>query len=259
MSAFPAVLQSEWTKIRTVASTSWTLAIAFLVTVGFGAGFCALVNATFDDMSKVEQATFDPTLLSFTGMGFGQLAIIVFGVMVVSTEYSSGMIRTSLAAVPGRGGFLAGKFAVATALALVVGLVTSFVSFFLGQAILGDRGIGIGEENVLRAVVGAGLYMALLALFSMGVATMLRSSVASISILIPFFLIVSNLLSGFEVTRKYGQYLPDKAGSKIMQVIPDAMGSPETPYGPWGGLGIMLLWVAASAIGGYLVLKKRDA
>ncbi|MCP3757097.1 ABC transporter permease [Streptomyces sp. TBY4] len=259
MSAFSAVLQSEWTKIRTVASTSWTLAIAFLVTVGFGAAFCALVNATFDDMSELERATFDPTLLSFTGMGFGQLAIIVFGVMVVSTEYSSGMIRTSLAAVPRRGSFLLGKFAVATALALVVGLLTSFAAFFLGQAILGDRGIGIGEDNVLRAVVGAGLYMALLALFSMGVATMLRSSVASISILIPFFLIVSNLLSGFEVTRKYGQYLPDKAGSKIMQIVPDAMGSPETPYGPWGGLGIMLLWVAASALGGYLVLKKRDA
>ncbi|MFD9302404.1 ABC transporter permease subunit [Streptomyces sp. NPDC060048] len=259
MMAFSAVLRSEWTKIRTVASTSWTLAIALIATVGFGAAFCALVNASFDSMSEIEQATFDPTLLSFSGMQFGQLAMIVFGVLVVSTEYSSGMIRTSLAAVPGRGGFLLGKLAVATALALLVGLLTSFLSFFLGQAILGDRSIGIGEENVLRAVVGAGLYMALLALFSMGVAAMLRSSVASISILIPFFLIVSNLLSGFEATRKYGQYLPDKAGSKIMQIVPDAMGSAETPYGPWGGLGIMLLWVVASVIGGYVVLKKRDA
>ncbi|MEU9304300.1 ABC transporter permease subunit [Streptomyces sp. NPDC048269] len=257
--AFSAVLQSEWTKIRTVASTSWTLALALIATVGFSAIFCALVNAGFDSMSEIERATFDPTLLSFSGMQFGQLAMIVFGVLVVSTEYSSGMIRTSLAAVPGRGRFLLGKLAVATALALLVGVLTSFVSFFLGQAILGNHGIGIDGENVLRAVIGAGLYMALLALFSMGVAAMLRSSVASISILIPFFLIVSNLLSGFEATRKYGQYLPDKAGSKIMQIVPDAMGSSETPYGPWGGLGIMLLWVAASVLGGYLVLKKRDA
>ncbi|MGW0747919.1 ABC transporter permease subunit [Streptomyces sp. NPDC002587] len=257
--AFSAVLKSEWTKIRTVASTSWSLAVSLLATVGFSAGFCALVNASFDNMGTVERATFDPTLLSFSGMQFGQLAMIVFGVLVVSTEYSSGMIRTSLAAVPARASFLLGKLAVATALALLVGLLTSFVSFFLGQAILGDHGIGIDGENVLRAVVGAGLYMALLALFSMGVAAMLRSSVASISILIPFFLIVSNLLSGFEATRKYGQYLPDKAGSKIMQIVPDAMGSAETPYGPWGGLGIMLLWVAAAVLGGYLVLKKRDA
>ncbi|MET9321553.1 ABC transporter permease subunit [Streptomyces sp. NPDC003038] len=259
MSAFPAILKSEWTKIRTVASTSWTLAIALIATVGFGAAFCAAINSAIDDMSAIERATFDPTLVSFGGMTFGQLSMIVFGVLVVSTEYSSGMIRTSLAAVPGRASFLLGKLTVATTLALLVGLLTSFVSFFLGQAILGDHGIGIGEENVLRAVLGAGLYMALLALFSMGVASMLRSSVAAISILIPFFLIVSNLLSGFEATRKYGQYLPDQAGSKIMQVVPDAMGSAETPYGPWGGLGLMVLWVLAAVLGGYVVLKKRDA
>ncbi|MFE3762776.1 ABC transporter permease subunit [Streptomyces sp. NPDC059104] len=257
--AFSAVARSEWTKIRTVASTSWTLAIAFIATVGFSAAFCAAVSSGFDSMKPVERATFDPVLLSFSGMSFGQLSMIIFGVLVVSTEYSTGMIRTSLAAVPSRAGFLLGKLTVATALALVVGLLTSFVSFFLGQAVLGDHGTGLGGDDVLRAVIGAGVYMALLALFSMGVATMLRSSVASISILIPFFLIVSNILSGFESTRKYGQYLPDKAGSKIMQIVPDAMGSTETPYGPWGGLGIMLLWVLAAVLGGYLVLKKRDA
>ncbi|WP_371676631.1 ABC transporter permease [Streptomyces sp. NBC_01276] len=257
--AFSAVLKSEWTKIRTVASTSWTLVIAFVATVGFSAAFCAAVSASFDSMKPGERATFDPVLLSFSGMSFGQLSMIIFGVLVVSTEYSTGMIRTSLAAVPARAGFLAGKLTVATVLALAVGLLTSFVSFFLGQALLGDHGTGIGGEGVLRAVIGAGVYMALLALFSMGVAAMLRSSVASISILIPFFLIVSNLLSGFDSTRKYGQYLPDKAGSKIMQIVPDAMGSAETPYGPWGGLGIMLLWVLAAVLGGYLVLKKRDA
>ncbi|MEV8530958.1 ABC transporter permease subunit [Streptomyces sp. NPDC051211] len=257
--AFSAVLQSEWTKIRTVASTSWTLACALVVTVGMGVALCAVVSATFEDMPAAEQATFDPTLVSFAGMGLGQLAMIVFGVMVVSTEYSTGMIRTSLAAVPRRESFLLGKLLVATVLALVVGLITSFLSFFLGQAILGDRGIGLGEENVLRAVIGAGLYMALLALFSMGVAAMLRSSVASMGILIPFFLIISNILTAFEAPRKFAQYLPDKAGSTIMQTVPNALNSPDVPYGPWGGLGIMALWVVASVIGGYLVLKKRDA
>ncbi|MEU9105363.1 ABC transporter permease [Streptomyces xanthophaeus] len=251
--SYPAVLRSEWTKIRTVASTSWTLALVFLVTVGFAALFAATYDTGNEDM------VFDPTAMSFSSMQFGQLAMIVFGVMVVSTEYSTGMIRTSLAAVPHRTRFLLGKMAVATALALAVGLLTSFASFFLTQALLGDAGIGIGEENVLRAVVGAGVYMALLALFCMGVATMLRSSVASISLLIPFFLIVSNLLAGFEATRSVGQYLPSNAGSRIMLVVPNAFGNPETPYGPWGGLGIMVLWVAAAVIGGLLVLKKRDA
>ncbi|MFE9844499.1 ABC transporter permease subunit [Streptomyces goshikiensis] len=259
MSSFPAVLSSEWTKIRTVASTTWTLVAALVVTVGISAGLCALFNATFTDMPKEQQLTFDPTLASFAGMTLGQLAMIIFGVLVVGTEYSTGMIRTSLAAVPRRGQLLLGKLTVATALALVVGLATSFLSFFLGQAILGDRSIGIDEPGVLRAVVGAGLYMALIALFSMGVATMLRSSVLAICILIPFFLLISNILNGVSATRKVAQYLPDQAGSKIMQVVPGAMDSGETPYGPWGGLGIMVLWVLASVLGGYLVLKKRDA
>ncbi|MCX4528153.1 MULTISPECIES: ABC transporter permease subunit [unclassified Streptomyces] len=259
MSAFPAVLNSEWTKIRTVASTTWTLVAALVVTVGVSSGLCALFNATFDDLPKQQQLTFDPTLASFAGMTLGQLAMIIFGVLVVGTEYSTGMIRTSLAAVPQRAQLLFGKLTVATALALAVGLATSFLSFFLGQAVLGERSIDIGEEGVLRAVIGAGLYMALIALFSMGVATMLRSSVLAICILVPFFLLISRILNGVSATRKVAQYLPDQAGSKIMQVVPGAMDRGETPYGPWGGLGIMVLWVAASVLGGYLVLKNRDA
>ncbi|MET9884343.1 ABC transporter permease subunit [Streptomyces sp. NPDC006430] len=259
MSSFPAVLRSEWTKIRTVASTSWTLVAALVVTVGVSAGLCAVFNATFQDMPKEQQLTFDPTLASFAGMTLGQLAMIVFGVLVVGTEYSSGMIRTSLAAVPRRGSFLAGKLIVATGLALIVGLVTSFLSFFLGQAILGDRSIGIDEPNVLRAVVGAGLYMAVIALFSMGVATILRSSMLSLGILMPFFFLVSTILGAVSATRKVAQYFPDQAGSKIMQVVPGAMDSGETPYGPWGGFAIMALWALAAVLGGYLVLKKRDA
>ncbi|MFF4098312.1 ABC transporter permease subunit [Streptomyces sp. NPDC001903] len=259
MSSFPAVLRSEWTKIRTVASTTWTLVAALVVTVGVSAGLCAVFNATFNDMPQEQQVTFDPTLASFAGMTLGQLAMIVFGVLVVGTEYSSGMIRTSLAAVPRRASFLAGKLIVATGLALVVGLVTSFLSFFLGQAILGDRSIGIDAPNVLRAVIGAGLYMAMIALFSMGVATILRSSMLSLGILMPFFFLVSTILGAVSATRKVAQYFPDQAGSKIMQVVPGAMDSGEAPYGPWGGFGIMALWVLAAVLGGYLVLNKRDA
>ncbi len=259
VAAFPAVLRSEWTKIRTVASTTWTLVAALVVTVGISAALCLAVNATFSDMPREQQLTFDPTLASFAGMTLGQLAMIVFGVLVVGTEYSTGMIRSSLAAVPSRPTLLLGKLTVATALALVVGLVTSFLSFFLGQAILGDRSIGIGEENVLRAVVGAGLYMAMIALFSMGATAIMRSSVLAICILVPFFLLISNILGAVSATRKFGQYLPDQAGSKIMQVVPNAMDGATTPYGPWGGFGIMLLWVAAAVLGGLLVLNKRDA
>jgi ABC-2 type transport system permease protein len=148
---------------------------------------------------------------------------------------------------------------VATLLALVVGMATSFLSFFLGQALLGPHRTTIGEPNVLRAVVGAGLYMALIALFSMGVATMLRSSMLSLGILMPFFFLISQILSAVPGAKNVARYFPDRAGSQIMQVVPDAMNSDPAPYGPWGGLGIMALWVIAALACGYLVLRKRDA
>ncbi|MEW2586531.1 ABC transporter permease subunit [Streptomyces virginiae] len=257
--AFSAVLTSEWTKIRTVASTSWTLATAFLVTVGIGAGLCAAVNATFDSMPEPQQVAFDSTQMSFSGMLLGQLAVLVFGAMVIGSEYSTGMIRSSLAAVPVRGSLLLGKLTVATALALAVGLATGFLSFFLGQTLLGEHRTTLGEENVLRAVIGVGLYMALLAVFAMGVAMMLRNTAASIAILISFVLILSIVLNLVDATRKIADYLPNQAGSAIMQTVSSPAGSPHAPYGPWGGLGIMAVWAAASVLGGYLVLSKRDA
>ncbi|THA70420.1 ABC transporter permease [Streptomyces sp. A0958] len=259
MASVPAVLTSEWTKIRTVSSTIWTLISAFVVTVAMGAALCAVMNSQFDQLADAERATFDPTLISFSGMILGQLAMVVFGVLVVGTEYSSGMIRTSLAAVPQRATFLLSKMLVAGVLALVVGLATSFATFFLGQALLGDHSTDIGAQNVLRAVVGGGLYMGLIAVFSMGVAAMLRSSMLSLGILMPFFFLVSQILSAVPGAKKVAQYFPDQAGSKIMQVVPDALNSNPSPYGPWAGLLIMVAWVAASVIGGFLVLKKRDA
>ncbi|MEU4877033.1 ABC transporter permease [Streptomyces sp. NPDC021608] len=251
------VIRSEWTKIRSVASTVWTLSLAVVVTVALGMLIAALSNNDFDHMSRNDRLSFDPTFISFAGMSLGQLAMIVFGVLVVSNEYSTGMIRTSLAAVPQRGAFLFSKIAVAGALALAVGLATSFVTFFLGQAMLGSHRAEIGDSGVLRAVIGGGLYMTLIAVFSMGVATMLRSPMLSLGILMPFFFLISNILGNVSATKKIGQYLPDQAGSKIMRVVTPI--DDDTPYGPWGGFAIMALWALAALAGGYLLLKRRDA
>ncbi|MFF3712443.1 ABC transporter permease [Streptomyces phaeochromogenes] len=251
------VVRSEWTKIRSVASTVWTLSLAAVVTVALGVLISLLSKNEFDDLSTKDRLSFDPTFISFAGMSLGQLAMIVFGVLVVSNEYSTGMIRTSLAAVPQRGTFLFSKIAVATGLAFVVALATSFVAFFLGQAMLGSHRASIGDPGVLRAVIGGGLYMTLIALFSMGVATMLRSPMLSLGILMPFFFLISAILGNVDATKKFGQYLPDQAGSKIMQVVTPV--DDDVPYGPWGGLGIMVLWVVVAVVGGYVLLKKRDA
>ncbi|MFI7503705.1 ABC transporter permease [Streptomyces sp. NPDC049687] len=251
------VVRSEWTKIRSVASTVWTLSLAVVVTVALGMLISALTKNEYDNMSPGRRLDFDPTYISFAGMSLGQLAMIVFGVLVVSNEYSTGMIRTSLAAVPRRGTFLFGKIAVAGGLALAVGLATSFVAFFLGQAMLGSHKASIGDEGVLRAVIGGGLYMTLIAVFSMGVAAMLRSPMLSLGILMPFFFLISNILGNVPATKKVGRYLPDQAGSRIMQVVIPVDDS--TPYGPWGGLAIMVAWVAAALAGGCVLLQRRDA
>ncbi|WP_030567360.1 ABC transporter permease [Streptomyces aureocirculatus] len=251
------VLKSEWTKIRSVSSTVWTLGLALVVTIALGLLISILSKNDYDSLSREDKITFDPTYISFAGMSLGQLAMIVFGVLVVSNEYSTGMIRTSLAAVPQRATFLFGKIAVATVLAFLVGLATSFLTFFIGQAMLGEYKAQIGDPGVLRAVIGGALYMTLIAMFSMGVAAMLRSPMLSLGILMPFFFLISSILGNVEATKKIGRFLPDQAGSKIMQV--KSPFDDDTPYGPWGGLAIMVAWTAAALIGGYVLLKKRDA
>ncbi|AZM55570.1 ABC transporter permease [Streptomyces sp. WAC 01529] len=251
------VLKSEWTKIRSVSSTVWTLGLAVVVTVALGTLISILSRNDHDNLDARDRLAFDATFISFAGMSLGQLAMIVFGVLVVSNEYSTGMIRTSLAAVPQRGVFLFSKVLVATLLAFAVGLATSFLAFFVGQAMLGPYRAQIGDPGVLRAVIGGGLYMTLIAMFSMGVAAMLRSPMLSLGILMPFFFLISSILGNVSATKKIGRFLPDQAGSKIMQVkTPFA---DDTPYGPWGGLGIMVAWVLVALLGGYALLKRRDA
>ncbi|ANZ16235.1 ABC transporter permease [Streptomyces noursei] len=257
MAVVGQVLRSEWTKIRSVRSTVWTLGTAAVVTIVTGVLICTLVRKDFDSMPEQRQLSFDATNISFAGMGLGQLAMIVFGVLVVSNEYSTGMIRSSLAAVPQRGVFLFCKLTVATVLVFVVGLATSFVTFFAGQTALGEHRAYLGDPGVLRAVIGGGLYMAMMALFSMAVATMLRSPMLSLGILMPFFFLVSSILGNVSATQKVGRYLPDQAGSRIMQVVTPV--NDATPYGPWGGFTIMVGWTVAALVVGYVLLNRRDA
>jgi len=250
------VLRSEWTKIRSVRSTLWTLATALVVTVGLSALICAFTAAQFDKLGKQQQATFDATQTSFSGSGLGQLAMIAFGVLVVSSEYSTGMIRSSLAAVPQRTVFLVSKVFVATVLVLVVGMATSFLAFFVGQSLLGEHSVSIQDEGVLRAVLGGGVYMTLIALFSMGLSFVLRSPLLAFAILMPFFFLISNILGQVSATKKYAQYLPDQAGKTITAVVPESL---NRPYGPYEGLAIMAGWAVAALIAGWIVLKRRDA
>jgi ABC-2 type transport system permease protein len=250
-----AVLLSEWTKVRTVRSTIITLLITFVVTVGLGVGICAITSAQWHTMSASDRLTFDPTSTSFAGISLGQLSLIVFAVLVVGNEYSTGMIRATLAAVPRRRTLLLAKAAVVLALVLPVALATSFVSFFLGQALLGSHGTSIGAPHVLRAVLAMAVYMTLLALLSLGVSFMLRKPVASLGLLMPFFFLIAPILGAVPKVKTVAQYFPDNAGTQMVRVIAEK----NPPFGPLEGFFIVLAWAAACLLGGYLLLRQRDA
>ncbi|GAA1155942.1 ABC-type transport system involved in multi-copper enzyme maturation permease subunit [Kitasatospora gansuensis] len=255
MASFPAVLQSEWTKIRSVRSTVWTLLLTFVITLLVGGLASLITKLNFNEFNEKATSTFDATGTAFSGILLGELAIIVFGVLAIGNEYSSGMIRVSLAAVPQRGTLLVGKAAVLGALALVVSVATAFVTFFVGQALLGDHSTTIGSPGVLRAVCGAALYLTMLCLFSAGVTTMLHNQTLALGVLVPFFFLLSPILSIVPWVRTGAHYFPDYAGSRMLLVYEQH----DQPYGPWTGFFICLAWTAAAILGGILVLKKRDA
>ncbi|MFJ1752392.1 ABC transporter permease subunit [Kitasatospora sp. NPDC088134] len=255
MAAFPAVAQSEWTKIRSVRSTVWTLALTFVVTLLVGTLLSLVTKNNFADVTKDSSTPFDATGTAFSGIMLGELAIVVFGVLAVGNEYSSGMIRVSLAAVPQRGTLLAAKAAVLAALAFAVSLVTVFVTFFVAQAVLGEHSTSLGDEGVLRAVFSAACYLTLLCLFAAGITVLLRNQTLALGILVPFFFLLSPILSVVPKVKTVAHYFPDWAGSRSIQVYQPA----DQPYGPWVGLLICAAWAAAALLCGYLVLKKRDA
>lgn len=255
MGSFPAILRSEWTKIRSVRSTVWTLLLAFLVTVALGGLLSLLTKNNFADFTRNETTPFDATATSFAGITLGQLAMIVFGVLAIGNEYSSGMIRLSLAAVPQRGTLLTGKALVIGALALLVSLVTAFVTFFLGQALLGGHHTTLGAPNVLRAVFGAAVYLTLLCLFSAGVTAMLHNQTLALGVLVPFFFLLSPILSAVPKVKTVAHYFPDYAGRQMLTVFPTA----NAPYGWLAGFFICAGWTLLALLGGAAVLKKRDA
>jgi ABC-type transport system involved in multi-copper enzyme maturation permease subunit len=255
-----ALLASDWTKIRTIRSTMWTLSLTFVLGVGLSYLIGVSFRSRFPDMPRHQQETFDPLFATFYSITLAQLALVIFGVLVVSSEYSSGTIRASLLAVPRRGLFYGCKMLAAILPAIAVSLVTVLVTFATAQVALGRYRTSWGTNGVPRTIVGAVVYLTLICLFAMGVAMMLRSSTRSLAILLPLFFLGSQGLGNVPKLKTVTQYLPDQAGSVIMHIV----GPPENPviardYGAWTGIGIMALWTAAALTGGYLVLRHRDA
>ncbi|HET9654976.1 MAG TPA: ABC transporter permease subunit [Kineosporiaceae bacterium] len=248
-------LSFEWTKLRTLRSAIWNLAVYAVVSLAVGLLAGVLVQGMYPRLSRSAQAAFDPVSTGFSGLRLGLVALVAFGVLVVTNEYSSGMMRASLAAVPRRGMLYGAKVLAVTVTAFIVSVFVVLTSFFATQLAMGaGLGVSLGDESVLRSLLGAVLYTTMLCTFSMGVASLLRSSALTLSLLLPLFFMVSTLLNDFEALRTVAQFLPDVAGGQILY----RHQQPGTVLTPWTGLAVLLAWTVVSVLAGYVAMRRRD-
>ncbi len=258
-SALRAALVSEWTKLRSVRSTVWALILTSAFTIGLGTLFCwAYLNRRERRGDSIRSLLFDPTARSLNGVVLAQLAVGVLGVLVMSSEYTTGMIRTSLAAVPNRTVFLAAKTIVLGMVSLVVGMVSVFVAFFVGQAVLDRDGLGtsLSATGVLRAVLGAGLYLTLIALFGLALGTIVRRTPGAIAALFGIVLILPLIAQAFPEPWdvRIGRLAPFNAGQAMFSVRYD----PDL-LTPTQGIFVFLAWIVASYLVAMVMLSRRDA
>jgi len=255
---FGDVLRSEWTKLRSVRSTFWALTVTVVLGVGLGAVISAAVAHGYARSSASSKLSWDPTGVSLAGVAVASLAIAVLGVLFISSEYSSGMIRTSLIAVPKRGWVLAAKSLVFAAATFVVGEVTSFTAFCVGQALISGHApyATLGDPGVARAVAGAGLYLTALAVLSVAAGALLRHSAAGIACLVAVLFVLPGI----------AQALPDSWRNQVTEFWPTQAGGQITSVHiaahslqPWPGFGVMCLFVAIVYAIAWTLLDRRDA
>jgi ABC-2 type transport system permease protein len=255
----PRVLRSEWSKFWSLRSSYFALGGMVLAMVGLGGLFSAVTANRYPLMTHVEQLRFDPAQVSLRGYAIAQLVIGVLGVLVITGEYGTGMIRSSLGAAPRRWPVLVGKAAVFAAVTLIVTEIAAFGAFFVGQAFLDGQHIGttLAADGVLRAVVGTGLYLTVVGLVGTGVGFIIRSTAGSIATVFGVLLVLPALGEALpsDWADKIDPYLPSNAGQQLLVVHPDAAAT----LSPWAGFAVFCGYaLAALLVGGYL-LRRRDA
>jgi ABC-2 type transport system permease protein len=245
-----AALHAEWVKAVTLRSVRWSLLLYAVAVVGIGVAVVTSVGA-----AEAAGADYDAGEIAFYGLNFGHVAVIVVAVLLTAGEYGQRTIAASLVAVPRRGVFLLAKLGVGTGLVLVTAAVTALVTVTVTQQLLGPDGVALTAPGMLRATVAAALYPTLLAVFCMGVAMMMRDQAGALALLVPFFFLVSPLLELVPVLQRAALFLPDRAGAVAVRLHP----RPIDVFGPGTGLAVLTLWAAAAVLGGWAVLRRRDA
>jgi len=257
----PRVIKSEWIKFWSLRSTWITLVAAVAVFVGIG----LLASSIGADGATDQpgpggpgggQAT-DPTSLSLAGTTFAQLILGTLGVLLTATEYSTGMIRSTLAAVPKRLPVLFAKTGVFVTVVLAVSLVASFAAFLGGQAILGSDGVSLSDPGVLRAVVGTAVYLTGAGVLGLALGALLRSTAGAVTTVFGVLFVLPGIA---------GLLLPDSWSDTVMPYLPSNAGSAFTAVtqgadqlSPWAGLAVFAAYLVAAVGGAAWRLKTRDA
>ncbi len=254
------VLVAEWTKLRTVRSTAWSLIIIVALTFGIGALATSVQAARWAHLSLADRIRFDPVRLSLTGILLAQLAVGVLGILMVTAEYGTGTIRATLAAVPRRLMVLVSKVVVFAVVALVVSEVVCFGAFFLGQWILAGRAphATLGQPGVLQAVGGSGLYLGALGLIGLGLAVIIRHTAAAIAVFVVVLFILPLVLNALpqSVINAVAKYLPANMGLAMISLHPFR----EMPlFGPWTSFAILVGYGMGLLVIGAVTLVRRDA
>jgi len=258
----PRVVRSEWFKFASLRSSWITIAVALAVVIGFGALAAAVASGDVQPAQGGGPADgalgVDPTSLSLAGVGLAQIILGILGVLAVSGEYSSGMIRATLAAVPRRIPVLSAKAIVIGAVSLVVAVPGALAAFFVGQAIFGaDANASLSDDGVTQAVLGTGVYLAAIALLGLALGALLRHAAGAIGTLFTLLLLAPNLLP---------IVLPDSWATTIVPYLPSNAGAAFTSVVPADGLlsagagaAVLAGWIVVLLAAAAVLLKRRDA
>ncbi len=253
------VALSEWTKFISLRSTRWSLGVGMLLTIALPLVFAAVTASHWAHMSAADRADRHPLDIALAGVNVAQLAIAVLGVLVISGEYSTGMIRSSLIAVPKRLPVLWAKIAVYAAVSFILTLPAVLVAFFASQAVLSRHHIlqiSFGDPGVARSVLGGALYVTLVGIFALGIGTILRNTAGGIAAFAGIFFVIPPLMNILPTSwnNAISQYLPSEAGRQLFS-LHQAAHSLSPTAGGLLMLGYCALTVAVAAV----LLVRRDA
>ena len=253
------VLVSEFTKFRTVRSTVWTLLVAVVLMIGISALFSAVTASQYHTFDAADRATFNPVSISLSGMMFAVVAFGVLGVLMISGEYSTGMIRSSLTAVPRRLPVLWGKLAVFAGVIFSISLVASFICFFLGQALLNSHhlGVSVAAPGALRSIIGAALYVTVAGMIGVALGALFRNTAAGIATFAGVFFVIPPLtgLLPASISDHLSQYLPSYAGDALW----GGARSVTNALSPWTGFAVLCGYAVVVIAAAALRLRRVDA